>query len=379
MGKFLGKPNLESFPNAAKKGLKIFSNPQINAVSGYERLYRHFWNRKAEELCRNPSFVKWSKTAITGVIATEWSLKKTALLSNHATRLMDYNSSTSDTNTKRRQKTDTVHQGCLSMLNEHKNLLRLDEELRNLKRPDNTTRNKKKKILAMEEAMQGKISELKKRQEALRKGLENLAKEKQVQNCEIVINIDVNTTQLDSDTIKDLINTIMPQDDVEEGCSGAKGPDEEADSDSAQVTLPAESESDLSAEEGCSGTTGQDEGKESDSPQEVTIPAESESDLSAEEGFSGTTGQDEEAEIDSPQEVTLLAESESDLSADEGCSGATGHDEEAEREQEDIAASDGDIYLSDPSEEHSSGNDDGSEYSNDEGEHSPSRKRAKMD
>ena len=82
------------------------------------------------------------------------------------------------------------------MLNEHKNLLRLDEELRNLKRPDNTTRNKKKKILAMEGAMQAKISELKKRQEALRKGLENMAKEKQVQNTDIVKNMDVNTTQL---------------------------------------------------------------------------------------------------------------------------------------------------------------------------------------
>ena len=82
------------------------------------------------------------------------------------------------------------------MLNEHKNLLRLDEELRNLKRPDNTTRNKKKKILAMEDAMQAKISELKKRQEALRKGLENMAKEKQVQNTDIVKNMDVNTTQL---------------------------------------------------------------------------------------------------------------------------------------------------------------------------------------
>lgn len=257
MGKFLGKPDLESFPNAAKKGLKIFSSQQINAVSGYERLYRLFWNRKAEELCRKPSFAKWSKTAITGVIATEWSLKKTALLSNHATRLMDYESSTSDTNSKRKQKTDTVYQGSLSMLNEHKNLLRLDEELRNLKRPDNTTRNKKKKILAMEDAMQAKISELKKRQEALRKGLENMAKEKQVQNNDIVKNMDVNTTQLDSASIQELINTIMPQDDIGEGCSGAKGPDEGVDSDSAQeVTLLDDSESDLSGEEGCSGAKG---------------------------------------------------------------------------------------------------------------------------
>ena len=72
---------------------------------------------------------------------------------------------------------------------------------------------------------------------------------------------------------------------------------------------------------------------------QVTFPAESESDLSAEEGCSGATGQDEEAESDSAQEVTLPAESES---------------------------------------EYGSGKDDGSEYSSDEGEHSPSRKRAKM-
>lgn len=41
--------------------------------------------------------------------------------------------------------------------------------------------------------------------------------------------------------------------------------------------------------------------------------------------------------------------------------------------------SDGYIDLSDPSEEQSSGNNDKSEYSSDKGEHSPSRKRAKMD
>ena len=117
MGRFLGKPDLESFPNAAKKGMKIFTNQQIHAVSGYERLYRLFWNRKAEELCRSPSYAKWSKNAITGVIATEWSLKKTALLFNHATRLMDQEPGSG---AKRKQKADTVHQGALSMLNEHK-------------------------------------------------------------------------------------------------------------------------------------------------------------------------------------------------------------------------------------------------------------------
>lgn len=195
----------------------------------------------------------------------------------------------------------------------------------------------------MEDAMQAKISELKKRQEALRKGLENMAKEKHVQNTDIVKNMDVNTTQLDSASIQDLINTIMPQDDVGEGCSGAKGPDEGGDSDSEQeVTLPVDSESDLSGEEGCSGARGEDEEAESDRAQEVNLNV----DVDAEEGYSG--------------------------------SGAKGQEEEeAESEREDIRPSDGYIVLSDPSEE-SSGN-NYHEYSSDDGDHSPSGKRAKMD
>ena len=268
MARFLGKPGLESFPNAAKKGLKIFTDQQIRAVSGYERLYRIFWNRKAEELCRSPSFAKWSKTAITGVIVTEWSLKKTALLFNHSKRLIDKKHEK-----KGKQKSDTVYPGSLSMLNEHKSLLRLDEQLRSLKRPDNTTRDKKQKIQALEELMQGRMTELKKRQEALRKGLENMAKEKEVNNKEIVGQMDVNTTQLDSATIKELINTIMPQDEPEEGCSGVKGPDQGPD------------DSDSDPQEGCSAVKGPDQSSDaSESDSEEFQPVSNPSDPSDDEG-----------------------------------------------------------------------------------------------
>ena len=349
MGRFLGKPEMESFPNAAKKGIKIFSDQQIQAVSGYERLYRLFWNRKAEELCHSPSFVKWSKSAITGVIATEWSLKKTALLCNHATRLMDKKS---EGNSKRKQKVDTVYQGSLSMLNEHKSLLNLDKELRSLKRADNTARDKKKKIQALEVAMQGKMTELKKRQEALRKGLENMAKEKQTNNIAIVGQMDVNTTQLDNSSIQDLIKIIMPQDDAGEGFSGAEGPDEKAESNSEHEDMPPnDGDNGLSdpSEEHDSGAEGPDEKAESDSEQEGNSPYDGDNGLSdpSEEHDSGDEGPDEKAESDS--------------------------------EQEGMSPYDGDNGLSDLSEEHDSGDDDQSEESSDEDEHSPSRKRAKME
>lgn len=50
--------------------------------------------------------------------------------------------------------------------------------------------------------------------------------------------MDINTTQLDPSSIKELINTIMPQDDPEEGCSGIKGPDQKADSKTEQADIP---------------------------------------------------------------------------------------------------------------------------------------------
>ena len=59
--------------------------------------------------------------------------------------------------------------------------------------------------------MQGKMTELKKCQEALRKGLENMAKEKEAKYKEKVGQMNVNTTQLESSSIKKVINTIMPK------------------------------------------------------------------------------------------------------------------------------------------------------------------------
>ena len=154
MGRFVGKLDLQSFPNAAKKGIKLFSRAEIAGVKGYESLYRAFWNKKAEELCGNPSFKKWSKTAIAGVIATEWTLKKTALLGfNHAERLIRQEESHGEKR-KRSQTRDTVH---LSMIHAHKSLLRLDERLRrSLKCPTNTTKDKKRKLQVLEDNISGR-------------------------------------------------------------------------------------------------------------------------------------------------------------------------------------------------------------------------------
>ena len=206
MGKLISKPDLVSYPNAGKKGIKVFSDTEIKRVPGFERLYRIFWNKKAEEICTDKVLCKWTKTAIQGVIATEWTLKKTPLLFSHAVKLLD-----AAYHDQQRQKKGTVKSGMLSMLDAHKGLLGLDQKLRKLKNPTNTERRKKEKMANCEEEMKGKLTELKKRQEALRKSLENMSREKGVKNTEIAETLEVSTTQLESSSIERLIQEIMPE------------------------------------------------------------------------------------------------------------------------------------------------------------------------
>ena len=161
--------------------------------------------------------------------------KKTALLSNHAERLIRREQSHGEQ--KRSQKRETVHQGALSMLHAHKSLLGLDEKLRKLRSPRNTTRDKKRKIQVLEENVQAQMSELKKRQEALRKGLENMAREKGVVNSEMVVTMEVTTKQLDATSIQALFKDIMPDENDEDESVGDDSQDESVGDDSQNKSV----------------------------------------------------------------------------------------------------------------------------------------------
>ena len=137
----------------------MFSRAETAIVKCYESLYRVFWNRKVEQLSHSPSLKNWSKAAISGVVAKEWTLKKTTLLFNHVQHLMCQDGRQ---NKMGKQKADTVHQGTISMLNAHKSLLRLDEKLWHLKDLSDTTWDKKRKIKALKDEMQAQLTGVKK-------------------------------------------------------------------------------------------------------------------------------------------------------------------------------------------------------------------------
>lgn len=205
MREFFGKKELKVYQHAAKKGMKLFTDSEINRASGYERLYRIFWNKKVDEVCSDRVLVKWTKTAIEGIVATEWTLKKTPLMNNHAQQLLrcEY-----PENAKRRQKRNTVGKNLDEMLHVHKRLLNLDSKLRCLREPSNTEKNKKEKIAGLETELKAKLAELKKNQECLRKSMENMAREKNVSNTDISTNMEVDTDKLNRDEIQLLLAQI---------------------------------------------------------------------------------------------------------------------------------------------------------------------------
>ena len=73
------------------EGLKMYSAHEIEAVDGYERKYRSFWNIKAQEILSNPDTRKvilGDVMAVRGAIDTAWATKKAELLQLDATKVL---------------------------------------------------------------------------------------------------------------------------------------------------------------------------------------------------------------------------------------------------------------------------------------------------
>ena len=66
----------EKVPFAKARNVKLYSDAEIQNSTGKTKEYHEFWNKKAEEICGEAEFAKFSKAAVHGVINTSWTLKK---------------------------------------------------------------------------------------------------------------------------------------------------------------------------------------------------------------------------------------------------------------------------------------------------------------
>ena len=213
IGNFFGAPDIPSYPNAGRKGMKIYSTSEISRMNGYERLHRIFWNRKAEELCSDKVYSTWSKTAIQGIITTDWTLKKTSLLYSHARKVVEAAYADSRLGATH-QKKNTIKEGMLAMLETHKLLLQQNDDLRKVKSDDPDCENEMERI---EQAMKGTMTNLKKRQESVRKSLENLCKERGLVNTEVTESLEVSAVEVKPEEIETIIDEIIKGDKLAAG------------------------------------------------------------------------------------------------------------------------------------------------------------------
>ena len=62
------------------KGIKYFTDKELDEVEASEKLYREFWNRTVVKLTRDKRFPSWTGSQIKGIIDTDWTLKHVQLM-----------------------------------------------------------------------------------------------------------------------------------------------------------------------------------------------------------------------------------------------------------------------------------------------------------
>ena len=62
------------------KGIKYFTDEELDKVEASEKLYREFWNRTVVKLTRDKRFSSWTRSQIKGIIDTDWTLKRVQLM-----------------------------------------------------------------------------------------------------------------------------------------------------------------------------------------------------------------------------------------------------------------------------------------------------------
>lgn len=70
------KVKSDSYSFARARKVKIFAGSEIEGSAGLQKVYRKFWNRKAEEICSNNNLKSFKAEEVQGAINVAWTLEK---------------------------------------------------------------------------------------------------------------------------------------------------------------------------------------------------------------------------------------------------------------------------------------------------------------
>ena len=77
--KYFGNDNSTAHFSAARGRVYLYPESQIEKSTDRRKDYYKFWNEKAEELCSSPSYDKYSKQELHGIIDSHWRIHATQI------------------------------------------------------------------------------------------------------------------------------------------------------------------------------------------------------------------------------------------------------------------------------------------------------------
>ena len=170
------------YRHAKAKNMKIYTQTEIDSVTGMEKKRRQFWNEKADQLVKNKETRDQSKTALCGIIDVSWTMRKTSMLEAEAKKLMEDEKVLfrKDDVTSRKlgnQKKDTILKNVDRMSAAHQAVEEYDQKVTRIQkrfkeaetiadRRKSTQKYEREKLL-----MDGAYTELKRAQDALSKSI----------------------------------------------------------------------------------------------------------------------------------------------------------------------------------------------------------------
>ena len=185
-------------PQRASTGLKVYTEEEIHHSSGYTRYYREFWNRKVAEMNSDAISKKAAnddKVAARGAIDTAWATEKAELLTLDAHRFETViNDRSFQASRKTLQALKSVMGNVERVGKTRSKIERQYAEIQNMMQQPDTAENREL-IRSMEDKIDSYISELKKANDALKKGIEN---------CSTKIKLDKSQHRCDQESTKEI-------------------------------------------------------------------------------------------------------------------------------------------------------------------------------
>lgn len=176
------RPTVASQPCSAARArkIKIFSATEIEESTGMQKIYREFWNAKAEELCRSSALKTFKPGEIQGAINVAWTIRKTGYLKDEMEKV---NQEIND-----KCPVDVLKKFQLSAKTWKKNRERVETaftSLQDLQRDltsarqeyfDSSSKSERRaasvKVDQLEKNLQSQLTEMRKAQDALRKSID---------------------------------------------------------------------------------------------------------------------------------------------------------------------------------------------------------------